>query len=172
MEFKRPKKTDIKIRHVEKQDLKEIMDIYNHSVKTSVFTLDLEEKTYDDMLIWYEQHTDRYPACVGLIGNNIVGFGSLSKWAERKGYFPSCEASIYLSFKDMAQGYGDNILSWLVSQARTLEFTTIISFMTSTNKLAKNLVRRNSFNFIGNLSKVGVKFDKIIDISIYQLMLN
>lgn len=156
------------IRPASIDDLEVIRSIYNHSVKTSIFTMDLEEKSYDDMLSWLNSHTDRFPAYVGVINDQIIGIASLSKWAERKGYYPSCEASIYLSPDELAQGHGDHLLGWLIEQASVRDFSTIISFMTSTNKLAKNLVRRNNFQFVGTMNKVGYKFNRVIDLDIYQ----
>lgn len=159
---------DLTIRPASIEDLEAIQSIYNHSVVTSVFTMDLEEKSYDDMLGWFNSHTGRFPAYVGVIKDKIIGIASLSKWAERKGYYPSCEASIYLSQDELAQGKGDQLLSWLIEQARDRDFSTIISFMTSTNKLAKNLVSRNQFQFIGRMDNVGYKHNRVISLDIYQ----
>jgi L-amino acid N-acyltransferase len=154
-----------------KDDLEAIRSIYNHAVTTSVFTMDLDERTPADMENWLASHTERFPACVGVIDGKIIGVGSLSKWAERKGYYPSCEASIYLSPSEIAQGFGDAMLAWLVESALRNDFTTMISFMTATNKLAKNLVLRNGFTYVGVMKQVGYKFNRAIDLAIYQLML-
>lgn len=124
------------------------------------------------MVSWLESHTSRFPAFVGIVNGKIIGVASLSKWAERKGYYPSCEASIYLSQDREAQGYGDTLLQYLIKSAKKSGFTTIISFVTSINKLARNLARRNNFTFIGTMKQVGCKFNRIIDLDIYQIILN
>lgn len=160
------------IRPVQIGDLEEIRNIYNHAVRTSVATLDLEERTYEDMLSWFRSHTGRYVACVGISNSSIIGFGSLSKWAERQGYSISSEVSIYLSKEYVGLGYGNDLLTWLIKQAQKNGFTTIICFMTSTNKRSEELFRRNKFSLVGNLCRIGSKFDKLIDISIYQLMID
>ncbi len=156
------------IRPATPNDLEDIREIYNHAVRTSIFTMDLEEKTIQDMINWLNSHTDRFPAYVAVLDSMIIGLATLSKWAERKGYYPSCEASIYLSPDPRAQGHGDNLLEYLIKSAKERDFSTIISFMTSTNKLAKNLVRRNNFTFIGTMKNVGYKFTSPIDLDIYQ----
>lgn len=159
------------IQPVSIDDLEEVRKIYNHAVVNSIFTMDLEERTHEEMVSWFKSHIGRYPACVAKINNKMIGIGSLSKWAERKGFYPSCEGSIYLSPEEMAQGHGDAILKWLVSRAIENNFSTIISFMTDKNKLAKNLVKRNGFDYVGVMKKVGYKFDQWIDMAIYQLQL-
>lgn len=169
---KQTDQNELTIRPINMGDLPSIKQIYNHSVKTSIFTLDLEEKDDEAMLKWYQSHTERYPACVAIVNDTIVGFASLSKWAERKGYFPSCEASIYLSPIEIAQGYGDHLMQWLLDRALAHSFSTVLSFMTSTNKLAKNLVTRHGFRYIGTMEKVGFKHDKYVDISMYQRIFN
>lgn len=164
-------KDALTIRPAAIDDLEAIRSIYNHSITTSTFTMDMEEKSYDDMVNWLNSHTGRFPAYVGIVNDQIIGLASLSKWAERKGYYPSCEASIYLSPDMLAQGHGDQLLSFLIDQAKDRDFSTIISFMTSTNKLAKNLVKRNKFQFVGTMNNVGYKFNRVIDLDIYQFLI-
>lgn len=163
---------ELLIRPVAVDDLPQILDIYNHFVVSSNYTMDTESKTLADMFSWYESHQGRFPAFVGTVSDKIIGYSSLSKWAERKGYYPSCEASLYLSPIDLAQGLGDVFMRHLEEVALSNNFTTILSFMTSTNKLAKNLARRNGYVYIGVMQRVAEKFDRFVDIAMYQKFLD
>jgi len=160
------------IRPAMTEDLDEIQKIYNHFVRTSVYTMDLEEKSYADMVEWLDSHSERFPIYVGIRDDKVIGIVSLSKWAERKGFYPSCEISIYLSPCRKAQGYGNNLLQYMIQIAKKNKFTTIVSFITSTNKLAKNLAIKNNFIFVGTIKQVGFKFNRSIDLDIYQLMIH
>lgn len=153
-------------------DLEAIRIIYNHYIITSVCTMDTEEKSHEEMLSWLESHTPRFPAVVGILNGKIVGIASLSRWADRKGYYPSCEISIYLSPDREAQGHGQTLLQYLIKNARESGFKTIISFVTSINKLARNLARKNNFTFIGTMRQVGCKFNRVIDLDVYQIILS
>ena len=129
-------------------DLDEIRDIYNHFVRTSIYTMDLDEKSQEEMKAWLASHTGRFPAYVATINNKIIGIASLSKWAERRGYYPSCEASIYLSPDIESQGQGDVLLRCLIDTAKENDFSCIISFMTSINKLARGLCKNNFYKYL------------------------
>jgi L-amino acid N-acyltransferase len=163
---------ELLIRPVLINDLPAILNIYNHFVVNSNYTMDTESKTMTDMIAWHESHQERFPAFVGIVSNTIIGYSSLSKWAERKGYHPSCEASLYLSPVDLAQGLGDVFMQHLDEVAKKNNFTTILSFMTSTNKLAKNLARRNGYIYIGMMQRVAEKFGRFVDITMYQKFLD
>ena len=163
---------ELLIRPVMREDLPLILHVYNHFVIHSNYTMDTDPKTRDDMLAWYDMHQGRFPAYVGFVSGELVGYSSLSQWAERKGYYQSCEAPLYLSPIELAQGCGDAFMNHLHQVARDNQFTTILSFMTATNKLAKNLVKRNGYIYIGVMCDVAKKFDRNIDVAMYQYFLD
>ncbi len=163
--------SNLLIRLVNENDLESICAIYNYFIKKSLYTMDTKEKSIQDMLDWYQAHIGRYPAIVGIVDNKIIGVAYLSKWAERPGYDQSCEISIYLSPERAAQGYGLPLLNHLITYANTNRFTTIVAFITSTNKLAIRLSKLIGFKYVGTLNKIGIKNGNKIDLDIYQFQI-
>ena len=98
------------IRTAETADLPAIRDIYNHYVRTSTCTYQLEPETEAEGADWFERHGDKHPVVVAEIDGLVVGWGSLSPWKERAGYARSVEASVYVHVDWQRRGVGKSLL--------------------------------------------------------------
>ena len=93
------------IRKAKKEDLKELLDIYNYEVEHGVATFDLETKTLEEREEWFYSHNvDNHPLIVAEIDGNIAGYASLSSYREKEAYKSTVELSIYIGVSYRKKG--------------------------------------------------------------------
>mgnify|MGYP000276435448 FL=1 len=84
------------IRDAKKEDIEKINKIYNQVVKSSNVTFDLEPFSIKKQHTWYKKHKkEGYPIIVAEVDNIVVGWASLSRWSDKKGYDYTAENSVY-----------------------------------------------------------------------------
>ena len=74
--------TEVTIRDATEADAEALLAIYNHEVLTGTATLDLEPRTLDGQIEWIRRHQGANPVVVAVIGDEVVGFASLSPFKE------------------------------------------------------------------------------------------
>ena len=76
----------LNIRRSALSDLDAITEIYNEAILTTTATFDLEPKTREDRLQWFEDHDDRHPILVAEFETQVVGWACLTRWNPRAAY--------------------------------------------------------------------------------------
>lgn len=151
-------------------DLEDLRTIYNHAVLHTDATLDTEEKTPEQMTAWLAAHGGRNAAVVAEREGRVIGYGTLSPFAARGGYFPSTEISIYIAPGAQGMGVGKILTGRLVDFAREAGYSTIISFNTDTNIASIRMIERYGFVRTGLIQHIGVKFGKLVNLAVFQLV--
>jgi phosphinothricin acetyltransferase len=108
---------------------------------------------------------------VAELEGRVRGWASLSAWSERAAYDATCENSVYVAENSRGSGIGRALLSELVSLARGLEMHTIIARIAAGNPASERLHEVAGFAHVGTMREVGRKFGRLIDVHIYQLVL-
>lgn len=152
-------------------DLPAIAAIYNDAIRTTTATFDTEEKTLDDRRAWLATHDAKHPVIVAQVGSEVVGWGSLSAWSDRCAYAATCENSVYVAAAARGKGVGKALLAELVNIARKAGMHTIIARVAAGNPASERLHEGAGFVRIGVMREVGRKFGRLLDVTMYQLML-
>lgn len=159
---------EFEIRPARGEDAARIAEIYNHAIRTSTATFDTEEKSVEERREWLREHGDRYPVVVAVLDHKIVGWGSISRYAERPGWRYTVENAIYLDPDYCGRGLGKAILEHLISAARESGFHSIIAQIVAGNEASIKLHDKYGFETIGVMKEVGNKFDQWLDIVLME----
>ncbi|SNX53902.1 GNAT family N-acetyltransferase [Thermoanaerobacterium sp. RBIITD] len=159
------------IRKATIHDVKSINYIYNQAVLNTTATIDTEPRPIEYQLDWFKKHDDRFAIYVAEENNSVIGWASLSLWSDKCGYKGVAEDSIYIDEKYRDRGAGKKLLNAIIDHAKSNEFHTIIARISDGNDVSVHLHERYGFKLIGTLKELGYKFDKYIDIHIFQLIL-
>lgn len=162
----------ITIRHCELKDLTSVTEIFNEAIVKTTSSFFLESRTVDDMKKWLESHDKRHPILVAEIEGDVVGWASLTQWSERAAYNATAETSFYVREAHRNQGVGKQLKRAIIGEARRLEFHTLIARMAEGSDASIHINKAFGFEFVGTLKQVGRKFGRLLDVHIYQLMLN
>jgi len=166
------RKKQMNIREAVREDLPELLAIYNEAIRTLTATFDLEEQTLEERQAWFEQHGEHYPLIIAEVDNQVAGYCSLSPYQPKAAYAYTAELSIYLSVKFRGKGIGTHLIKEILKRARQLKFHTVIAIITSGNDSSVRLHERLGFTCVGHLQEAGLKFGKWQDVSFYQLMID
>lgn len=160
------------IRPVTPADVTAIADIYNHFVLHSTCTFATEPEGDDYWRNWLTAHVGAHPAIVAVENARIIGWGTLSKWNNRCAYRFSVEDSVYIHKDSHRRGVGRSILTELIALAKMHDHLNIVAQIAADQMPSEKLHARLGFRKVGVLEKIGYKFDRWIDVSLWQLRLD
>jgi L-amino acid N-acyltransferase YncA len=159
------------IRAALETDLTAINEIYNESVRTSVFAFDTEETTHEQRLAWFTAHTSPYSVLVAQVGDETAGWASISPWAAHGAYAATAEHSIFVADRHRGHGVGRALLSAVVANAEGAGFHVLVGRITTGNTVSHQLHQRFGFHEIGTMREVGCKFGGLLDVWLVQKIL-
>jgi GNAT superfamily N-acetyltransferase len=102
---------DLTIRLATAADLPAVNAIYNHYVRCSTCTYQTEPSTDAERAAWFAGRDAGHPVTVATIGNEVVGWGALSRFHPRAAYGRTVENAVYVHHERHRQGIGSALLA-------------------------------------------------------------
>lgn len=165
--------TDLVIRDVNvKIDAASIAKIYNYFVLNTDITFDTEALSVADMEKKISHISKSFPYIVCEVRSRIIGFAYVHEWNPRAAYSRSAETTIYISPEYTNQGFGKILFGILEDECRKQDISALVALITSTNFHSCNFHEKIGFEKVGQLKEIGMKFDKLLDVSIYEKLLD
>jgi L-amino acid N-acyltransferase YncA len=158
----------LNIRGAREIDLDAILAIYNHAVVNTTATFDLVPRTRDAQDAWFAAHVPPYPAIVCEDEGRVLGWGSLSPYAPRPAYRFAGEVSVYVREDARRQGVGEALLRELIALGAAHGLHPLVGHITEENEASARLAEKTGFHRVGVLEEVGFKFDRWLDVAVYQ----
>lgn len=159
---------DITLRLATEADLPAVNDIYNHFVRVCTCTYQETPEPMEGRRAWFARHGEKHPVVVALIGDEVVGWGSLSPFHERSAFRFTVEDSIYVKESAQGHGVGRALITDLIERARQLEYRNMVALIDSLQSGSLALHTRAGFEKVGHLRRVGLKFGKWLDMIYMQ----
>jgi phosphinothricin acetyltransferase len=161
----------IEVRLATLDDAAAIMAIYNVEVVNHASTFDLVPRTLDEQRAWIAQRSGAFAAVVAMLGDEVVGFASLSPYKERAAYRTTVEDSVYVSRDHPRRGIGRALLNHVLDIARDSGFHSVIARVEASGAGSRALHEACGFELVGIERQVGRKFNRWLDVAVFQLML-
>jgi len=153
------------------EDAEAVRVIYNLEVTTTTVTFDLVPRSLDDQRAWLAAHAGAHPAMVAVVGDEVVGFGSLSPYRDRPAYATTVEDSVYVHRDWRGEGVGRRLLEELVRLAGDHGFHTVVARIVGDHEASIGLHKACGFTLVGTEREVGRKFGRWLDVVELQRML-
>ena len=160
------------IRPATANDLDAIRAVYNYYVTHSTCTYQIELETAAERAAWFRDRSELHPVTLAERESVVIGWAALSPWKSRCGYARSAEASVYIHHEHHRRGAGKALLIDLIDRAKALGLHTVIGGACSTQTASLALQAALGFEVIGTFREVGRKFDRWLDVTHTQLVLN
>lgn len=159
------------IRPAREGDLPALLDIYNHAVKTSVVTFDLEPRSEEAGRAWLAAHTGRHPLFVAeLADGTVAGYASLSPYRPMPAYDSTAELSLYIHPDYQRHGLGCSLAEHILGVARAdARLHLLVSVITASHTVSIALHEKLGFRCCGTLHEAGFKFGSYHDVVHYEL---
>lgn len=149
-------------------DAAAINAIYNHYVRTSTATFQVEEETTEERAEELRTRSPDQPTTVLENEGQIVGWGALSPFRSRCAYRETIELTIYVQQDFHRRGLGRVLLQDLIERARSLGYHTLLAASCAESTGSIGLFRSLGFEEAGRLREVGNKFGRRLSVVYLQ----
>ncbi|WP_099300660.1 GNAT family N-acetyltransferase [Bacillus sp. Marseille-P3800] len=159
------------IRKATKEDLQEILTIYNHAILHTTSVYSYEPHTLEMRETWYNQKIeDKFPILVFEEQNHVIGFATYGSFRAWPAYQYSIEHSIYVDPNQRKKGIATQLLTEIIALAKQNGYKTMIAGIDASNEQSIGLHKKFGFTYSGTIEKAGYKFDRWLDLAFYQLI--
>ena len=162
---------DITIKPLNKDDQKEVIDIFNYYVENSFAAYPEHKLPYESFDLFLKM-CEGYPAIAARDEQgNIVGFGMLRAFNPFPTFSRTAEITYFIKPQYTGRGTGKKILDNLFAGAKEKGITSIIASISSLNEGSINFHTKNGFVECGRLRDICYKRGKTFDVVYMQKML-
>lgn len=162
---------EFKIRPATTEDLKNILDIVNHSILYSTANYNYEIQTLETQKQWFEdKKSKKFPVIVADYQGKAIGFATYGTFREKIGYQFTVEHSVYVNEDFQGKGIGKLLLTKLILLAKEQGFHNMIGAIDAENLESIAFHEKFGFKIAGTIKEVGYKFDHWLDLVFMQLI--
>lgn len=160
------------IRYAEQRDAEQLNELYNHYIRTSIATFDIEPWPLEKRERWIESHPprSRHIILVALEDDDstLLGFAASSTFRDKAAYDSSVESSIYIAPEDARRGIARSLYTKLLDTLRERSVHRVYACLAVPNEPSVRLHESLGFRFVGQFSESGYKHGTYRDIQWFE----
>lgn len=152
----------------------QILEILNDAILNTTALYDYQIWSKETMQQWFEiKKKGNFPV-IGIIDettSELLGFGTYGHFRYRQAYKYSVEISLYVHKNHREKGLGKILMNEIIRNASEQNYHCLVGVIDSANEVSIGLHRQFGFVHSGTVRETGYKFNRWLDIDIYQLLL-
>jgi phosphinothricin acetyltransferase len=154
------------IRRGRAEDLGALTAIYNHYVRETAITFDLEPYSVEARRPWFDGFAASgcHQLFVAEEAGQVVGWACTRQFRDKRAYETSAETSVYLAPDAHRRGLGTQLYTRLFEAIAGEDVHRFIAGITLPNEASIALHARFGFERVGVMREVGRKFDRYWDV--------
>jgi len=160
-----------RIRSGEARDLNRLVEIYNHYIRETHVTFDVDPFAVGARTQWFTQFAETGPhrLFVGELDDDIVGYACSQPFKPKAAYNTSVETTIYLDPAQLRNGYGRALYGHLLTAlAEESAAHRAYGGVALPNPASIALHEKLGFVRVATYHEVGYKFGKYWDVNWYE----
>jgi len=162
----------MKIRNATENDLPEILEIFNYEIIHTSYVYIYEPWTMEYVTEWFrKKRKNNFPFLVVEIDNQVAGYATFGKFRDRPAYDSTVEYSVYIHQDHRRKGIALQLVQRLIEIAKEQGRHSIIGGLDAGNKPSYEFHKRLGFTEVAHIKSVATKFDKWLDLVLFQLIL-
>lgn len=163
-------RTAVSIRLASVDDLPGLVDIYNHYIRHTPITFDLEPVGFEERRAWLAQfsETGPYRLFVAEAGGLLLGYAGSHPFRAKRAYDTTVETTIYCAPNATGQGIGTMLYAALFEALANEDLRLAVAAVTLPNPASVALHERFGFSLVGVMHEVGRKFGRYWDVAWYE----
>lgn len=158
------------VRPGEEKDLVQINEIYNHYVRETPITFDIDEITMDARREWFGHYSSagRYRLFVAVERDLLLGYATSTELFPRRAYETSVTSSVYCSPDATGRGIGSMLYGALFDALSDEDVHRAYGGITVPNAASIALHEKFGFRKVGQFAEQGRKFDRYWDVAWFE----
>ncbi len=159
------------IRLPQHNDLRALTEIYNHYIRQTTITFDLEPYSVEQRREqWFDHYASqgRHRLWVAEVEETVVGYATSSPFHPKAAYATSVETSIYLAPDFVGQGIGRSLYQQLFESLQDEDIHRAYALITQPNPASEQFHQGFGFEPVGHCREVGRKFGQYWDVKWYE----
>ncbi len=163
---------EVIIREATKEDLPQILDIYNDVILHTTAVYNYDPHTLEMRTDWFETKQQQgFPVFVAEESKVIVGFSSFGPFRAWQAYQYTVENSVYVKSDCRGKGVGKMLMKPLIEAAKNLDLHAIVAGIDASNEVSLALHKQFGFVEVAHFKEVGYKFNRWLDLIFMELIL-
>ena len=160
----------VHVRPARDGDLEALNEIYNHYVRESHCTFDLEPLSMEWRREWFTHYaaTGPHRLFVALDEERVIGYASSGKFRSKPGYGTSVETSVYLAPDATGKGAGSRLYAELFRAIEGEDLHRAYAGIALPNPPSISLHERFGFKHVAHFTEQGRKFDRYWDVAWFE----
>ena len=155
-----------------RQDLPEILAIYNEVIRNSTAVYTELELSPERGELWFEsKRAGGYPFIVSKDASGITGFGTFAEFRAPPCYQHTVEHSVHVRRDCRGKGIGRKLVTELMARASAMQKHIMIAGIDADNVASIKLHESLGFVNVGHFYEVGFKFGRWLDLVFLQCRL-
>jgi len=160
------------IRAATLDDAAAVASIYNPYIRDTVVTFEEVEVSAEEIASRMSAvAAASLPWMVFEERGTVVGYAYAARWHARSAYRYTAESTIYLDGSVRGRGLGRRLYSTLLDELRQRPVHVVVGGIALPNDASVALHEKLGFQKAAHYSEVGRKFDRWVDVGIWQLSL-
>lgn len=157
------------VRAAEPRDARALNDIYNHYVRTSHVTFDIEPASLDRRRDWLRERSGgRHRVLVAQDARRVLGYASGGPHRARLGYATTVETSVYVDPACTGHGVGASLYGALFEALHEEDLHRALAGIALPNPASVALHRRFAFTQVALFTEQGRKFGRYWDVGWFE----
>ena len=154
------------IRHAAPADFRALTDLYNHYVRNTAVTFDIEPFSVEARRPWFEQFAEAgpYRLLIAEDSSGLAGYACSMRFRVKAAYATSVETSVYLAPDRVGEGLGARLYRELFERLCGEDLHRAYAGVTLPNPASLALHRSQGFRSLGVYREVGRKLDRYWDV--------
>ena len=151
-------------------DLPALTDLYNHYVRDSAVTFDVDEFSVEARRAWFDHYAPTGPhrLLVAVEHDEVLGYATSSPLRPKPAYASSVETTVYLRAGAAGRGLGTLLYRRLFGALAGEDLHRAFAGVALPNDASEALHRRLGFTEIGTYGEVGRKFGRYWDVRWFE----
>ena len=158
----------VEIRTGREDDLDDLNELYNHYVRTSACTFDIDEISMEARLAWFEEFGGRYKLMVAAEEGRTIGYAHSKYFRPKQAYETSVETTVYVAHDQRGRGIGKELYATLFDVLQGEDIHRVYAGITVPNPASFALHESFGFRQVAYFTEQGRKFEKYWDVAWFE----
>jgi phosphinothricin acetyltransferase len=156
------------VRPGEERDLEQLNELYNHYVRMSACTFDVEPITMDARRAWFADFGGRYKLIVAAEDDAVLGYAASKSFRPKQAYETSVETSVYVRHDMHGRGLATRMYRALFDVLEGEDIHRVYAGITVPNPASFALHETFGFKQVAYFTEQGRKFENYWDVAWFE----